>query len=79
MTHERTPTGRAFLSLQRKMLGLIERNRAISAPADIDVANRVQCELYSAACNGPTEYHHQLLEAVGGLFQPQAAPSGRRG
>ena len=79
MTHERTPLGRDFLRLQRKMQGLIERNRTVSAPADIDVADRVQIELYSAAYNGPTEYHHQLLEAVNGLFQPKAASSGRRG
>lgn len=37
MTHERTPTGRAFLRLQRKILGLIERNRVVSAPDDMGV------------------------------------------
>ena len=37
MPHERTKTGRAFLKLQHKVQGLIEGNRAISAPADIDV------------------------------------------
>ncbi len=68
MTHERTKAGRAFLNLHRKVRGLTERNRTISAPADIDVADRVQIELYDAACNGATEYHQQLLESVNELF-----------
>lgn len=59
MTHERTPTGRAFLNLQRKVQGLM------------------QCELYLAACNSPSEYHQQLLEAVNGLFLRRYSPTSR--
>ena len=79
VSHERTPIGRALLSLQRRILGLIERTRSTALPADIEIADRLQCELYAGACNGPTEYHHELLKALNDLFQPKAAPSGRRG
>ncbi len=66
--HERMPIGRAFLRLQRKVQGLIERNRAVSAPADIDMADRVQIELFNAACNGATEYQQQLFETLNELL-----------
>lgn len=53
--HERTKAGRALLALKREIDKWIEKHRGNIPQAHIDMADRMQCEVFEAAHKTPKE------------------------
>jgi hypothetical protein len=77
-SHERSPVGRALLRLRQSVQEWIDENTKLGriTYAEIQSAEMLRCNLYSAAVNGLAIERASLLEAIDRM---EAAPSGRRG
>lgn len=81
MSHERTATGRALLQQKRDLDRWVEANRASAPAAEIEAAEMLACNLYSAATNGLAMERAALLAATDRISSHHYSRSqgGRRG